>query len=149
MTHSTYVEDPKQKFDQFELLRFYIDRAMKTKKPVYILTMSRENYLHPEQIAEKFRNIPGIYDSLQVNGTIDFITSGSEDEVSEIAKRLHTETGEPIGCVKYDGDNMINFYVTLKNAISITRKQNKPWHLYRPEEDSLQALIQKARSKDN
>ena len=148
MGHTTYIKDPKQKFDQFELMKFYIDRAIRTRKPVYILTMSRENYLHPEKIAEKLKNIPGVHDALHVNGTIDCITTGTEKEAEELAKKLHVETGETIGCVKYDGQNMINFYVTLKNAISIARNQNKSWHLYDPKKDSLQALIKKARSGD-
>jgi hypothetical protein len=145
MDHTTYIEDANQKPDQFELLRIHLGRAVASGKPVYVLTLSTENFRHPDSTAESLKKIPGIYEALAVNGTIDCIMSGTEDEVKVLAEKLHVETGDQIGCVKYSGDNMVAFYVMLKDSISIAREKNEPWHIYNPAEDSLDAIIQKAK----
>ena len=143
MDYSTFIRTG-YKPDRFDELKLYLNRAKRIGKPVYVLTMSKEDHFH-EKITEKLKELPGVIYALPVNGTIDVIMAGTEKEAKELAKKLYIETSEHIGCVKYDGDNMINFYVTLKDAISIARKKNKPWHVYNPNEDSLDALIKKAR----
>lgn len=150
MGYTTYVEDPKQKPGQFDWLQIYLDRAFRKGKPVYFLVVSREDHMYDaDDVVERLKKIPGVDEALPVNGTIGCIATGEREKIEGLAKKIHAEThGEPVGCIEYGAkykNNMTNFYVKIKEALDTTREHKKPWHIYNPEEDSLQALIDKAR----
>ncbi len=76
---------------------------------------------------------------------LKFVTSGDEKAIIDIAKKLYLHTGQNIGCVRYEGQNMTELGLALRRAINIARKNDEAWHIFRPEEDSLDAKIRKAR----
>ena len=146
MDYTSNVADPKQRPDQFEWLKIYLERAKVENKPVYVLAMSRENYSNPERMLDKLAKIPGVFAALHLNATIDCVTSASKEEAEKLAKEVHTLTGEIIAGVEYDGENMMSFYITISEAISIAREKKEPWYIYDKKVDSLSALIEKVKS---
>ncbi len=145
MGYSTYMEDRTLVADSYDIMGFEIERALRNKKPVYVLSMSREDF-NSEDYIKQLREIEGVHYVLPVNGTVDVIVAGHKEEVKNVARKVYEQTGQNIGCVEYNGEDMLSFYITLKEAIDIAREKREPWHFYDPKEDSLEALVEKARS---
>lgn len=128
--------------DQYDKLQMLIGLTMKGKS-VYVLAIPRED-ISPDTL-NKLKEMKDIPPYIPVNGTIDFVVSGTEEDAKETARRIYEVTGQNIGCVQYTGENMLSFYMALKGAIDSARREGKSWHLLNPNKDSLSALIEAAR----
>jgi len=129
--------------DRYDKLKFYLDRC--AENLAYVLTISTENY-SPQKLKRGIRGVSGLKAVLRINGALNLVVEGPEEDIISAADEIFVRTREPIGIVKYEGgDNMISFGVRLKEALDIARSSPVGRiHLYNPKEDSLPAIIQKS-----
>lgn len=144
MAYSTFQE-MGYPGDNFDRLKFHIRGAGKTQ-PVYILAISIEDY-PIESVREKMKGVKGIKAIHQVNGTIDLVVKG-EEQAKRVATELYRRTMAPIGIVKYEGQDMCNLYLDLREALDISREEGRMFHFYDQNKDSLQAIVKEALSKN-
>jgi len=139
MEYTSYVDSGRGP-DQFDVLRTVMEIPRKAGREVYVLAVPRGEY-DLEKLKAACRDIPEASHAIHVNGTIDVVVDGDLKRAEEIGRRISACTGEPIGCVHYDGaeDGMINFYRKLKAAIRTAREAIEPVHTYDPTKDSIAA----------
>lgn len=136
MSYSTFTEmgyGPSR----FDRLEFALQGAGKTQ-PVYVLATSIEDY-SLEEVREKMQGVEGIYDTREVNGTVDLIVKGREN-AEKVAKELFRRTLSPVSVVQYAGQSMGELYVNLRETLDLARKE-RSYHFYDPEKDSLEAML--------
>ena len=149
MVYSNLIEDPKQRPGALDMMDIHLKRARARAEgqEVYVLAMSREDFDDPTEAARTFRDMPGVFEALPVNGTIDVIMRGTAEQAEELARRIHIETGQQIGYVRYEGQAPSRMYMDVRAAITTARKEGKPCRMYDPAKDSLRVIIEQAREE--
>jgi len=136
MGYSTFIRTG-YKSDKFDDLEFMIAMAGRDKA-VYILSIdsnAESEKLYKEYQIDKQKRI------IQVSGTIDIVVKGEEDAKKE-ALEIYEKTRQPVGIVKYEGQNMGELYLDIRGAIEAAKDNNMPYFVYNHKTDSLQAKLE-------
>jgi DNA-binding LacI/PurR family transcriptional regulator len=141
MAYTNFVPDSSKGPSSLERLDWILEDASSRGNELYILAISGANFRNPDDAAKKYAGLRGVHGAVCVNGTIDFIVIGNEKAAKAIARELHEKTGEKIAIIKYNPDS--HTYLDIREAMDVTKKSGDPWHLYKPETESIDALIKK------
>lgn len=152
MDSTSYAEDKTKGMIVFDWLKIQLERAKRKGKPVYVLGFSIENHIYDlEETIERIKKIPGIYDVIPVNGTIECIAFGTEKEIKGLVRKVYIENlGDEIGCVEYteeDKEKIDGPYGKVIMAIRLARRNGEQWHFYDEATESFEALMAEAESK--
>lgn len=142
MGYTTFNEKMVPKPDNFEKLKIRLILCGRDS-PIYVLSIPKQEHKE-EHIRERCKDIGEIIELIHVNGTYNFIVKGEETKAKNIGHKIYQKTGMNVGCVRYQGEDMMNFYVTLKEAIDIATQRGKGIHVYDHSKDSISALVNKA-----
>jgi len=135
MGYSSFIENgyKPDKFDKLELLLAVAGK----NNPVYILSLdsnAKSEKLYKEFQSDKQKRI------IQVNGTIDIIVKG-EEEAKKEASEIYKKTQQPVGIVKYEGQNTGELYLDIRGAIDAAKDNNTHYFVYNHKIDSEQAKL--------
>ncbi len=145
MVYTTFIENG-YKPDAYDNLEFAVNWVGKGIS-AYVLAIKNSGGVSEEKIKKITSNLDNIERVISVNGYIDVVIKGNNHE--GIANKIHNETKKPLGIVKYNKHNMGKLYCELSEAVDIAEEQRKPYHLYNPKKDSVEALVNKALTKLN
>ena len=139
MQYTSYTVSGGAGLSDQKRLQMRIDAASRSGRDVYILAIERGD-LTAARVAEMCKHVlPQVARAIDVNGTIDIVTTGTSEEAERAAKVLHDCTQQKVGYVRYDKGKR-DAYLDLGAALYLADRLGEDVHLFDPTNDSPSAM---------
>ncbi len=117
------------------------------------LDLAREPYVIGVKVGEpneplyqKMISVRGVKYAIHLNDML-YLSVDGKDNVENAKRAIYDETRLPIGAVRYIGQDLGLTYADVAIASDIAIENGERYHEFNPEQDSLQAIVQKSISE--